>query len=75
MSVMYETGQFQGVNGGCSRTVHGWGPEGEVKEVGCLPWVGRCLAWVEIVEVKPMISLLYLDFLLWGTFGEGDVKS
>lgn len=37
---MYETGQFQGVNGACSRTVQGLGPEGEVKEVGCLPGVG-----------------------------------
>lgn len=51
------------------------GTREEVKEVGCLPWVGGCLAWIEIVEVKPMISLLFLDFLLWGTFGEGDVKS
>lgn len=51
------------------------GTREEVKEVGCLPWAGGCLAWIEIVEVKPMISLLFLDFLLWGTFGEGDVKS
>lgn len=75
MRVMYETGHVQGVNGGCSRTVHGWGPEGEVKEVGCLPRIGGYLAWVEMVEVKPMISLLSLDFLLWGHFGKGDVKS
>lgn len=55
--------------------MHGWGPEGEVKEVGCLPRIGGYLAWVEMVEVKPMISLLSLDFLLWGHFGKGDVKS
>lgn len=75
MRMMYETGQFQAVNGGCCRIVHGWGPEREGKEMVCLPWVGWYLAWVEIVEVKPMILLLSLDFLLRGTFGKGDVKS
>lgn len=45
----------------------------ESKKMEYVAWVGGHLAWVGIVEAKCTNALLYLDFVLWETFGKGDL--